>query len=527
MRILALGLTVICALSTAARADSVVLYANRVDSETVALTWSGGTPLYQVFSQGTPENVASFFNLIDQTAGYSYTDTNAYLSTEFYLVTDGHCADPSTCPAGPNECIIPTCTSGDCGYQSVAQGTVTSNQTPGDCQVNECDGSGNIVSVPDNTDTPNDNTPCTTDTCQAGVPTFTPVPNGTSCRLGAGTRCRAAMCVPTVDVVRVGDGSSNLSGFSAPVFIDERYEDGSLESIVSLPTSISGANEPCTLAGTLTSEGALTRSSDESFVQFGGYATPPGTATVASTSSSFVNRVVCRVDPAGAVDSTTRFNAAFSGSSIRGAASVDGTAFWVSGNSTTSSGGAWYIPRGTTGGTHILTTPNDALHVAIYGGQLYGDSGQGMFTNVFTIGSGLPTTAGQTATPLPGLPATMAAPQGFVMFDLNPNVAGLDTLYIADNRTVALGGGVQKWTFNGLTWNLLTTFTSGLTTGPQGITGYVQSNGNVELFVTTSESSGNKLLRYIDDGVTMNPAPTTISTAANDTAYRGVAMGAH
>lgn len=527
MRILALGLTVICAVSTAAKADSVVLTANRVDSETVALTWSGGAPLYQVFSQGTPENVASSFNLIDQTAGTSYTDTNAYLSTEYYLVTDGHCADPSTCPAGPNECIIPTCTGGNCGYQSVAQGTVTSSQTPGDCQVNECDGMGHIVSVPDNTDVPNDNNPCTLDSCQTGVPSYSPLPDGTSCRLGPGTRCRAASCVPTVAVVKVGDGSGHLSGFSAPVFIDERYEDGSLLSTVSLPTIAAGANQPCTLAGTLTSEGALTRSSDESFVQLGGYAATVGTATVASTSSSVVNRVVCRVDPAGAVDSSTRLNAAFSGSSIRGAASVDGTAFWVSGTSTSSSGGAWYISRGTTGGTHILTNPNDALHVAIYGGQLYGDSTTGMFSNVFTIGSGLPTTTGQTATPLPGLPSTMASPAGYVMFDLNPNVAGLDTLYIADNRTIALGGGVQKWIFNGATWSLATTFTSGLTTGPQGITGYVRQDGNVALFVTTSESTGNRLLSYVDNGVTMNPVPTTISTAAIDTGYRGVAMGAH
>lgn len=527
MRVLALALGVTCVLSTAVMADSVVLSASRVDSTTVALTWSGGTNLYQVFRQGTPQGVANAVNVIDQTSGTSYTDSSADDSPLFYLVTDGHCADSSTCPGGPNECIIATCTRGDCGYQGVAQGTITSSQTPGDCHVNECDGSGNIISVPDNTDVPNDGNPCTSDSCQAGAPTFSPLPDGTSCRLGAGTRCRAATCVPTVAVARVGDGSGNLSGFSAPAFIDERYEDGSLLSTVSLPTSVSGANQPCTLAGTLTSEGALTRSTDESFVQLGGYAATVGTATVASTSSSVVNRVVCRVDSAGAVDSSTRFNAAFTGSSIRGAASVDGTAFWVSGNSTTSEGGAWYIPRGTTGGTHILTNPNNALHVAIYGAQLYGDSATGMFSNVFTIGSGLPTATGQTATPLPGLPATMASPAGYVMFDLNPNVAGLDTLYIADSRTVALGGGVQKWTFNGATWSLMTTFTSGLTTGPQGITGYVEPNGNVSLFVTTSETTVNRLLHYIDDGVTMNPAPTTISTAAIDTGYRGVAMGAH
>ena len=81
----------------------------------------------------------------------------------------------------------------------------------------------------------------------------------------------------------------------------------------------------------------------------------------------------------------------------------------------------------------LATPPRTSAGWQIFGGQLYGSSGSGGFTNVFTIGSGLPVTVNQTATPLPGLPTTGASPYGFVLFDLDAAVAGNDTLYLADD----------------------------------------------------------------------------------------------
>ena len=58
-----------------------------------------------------------------------------------------------------------------------------------------------------------------------------------------------------------------------------------------------------------------------------------------------------------------------------------------------------------------------------------------MFTNVFSIGTGEPTTAGQAVTVFPGMLITGASPYGFALLDRSAAVAGLDTLYISEENT--------------------------------------------------------------------------------------------
>jgi len=144
---------------------------------------------------------------------------------------------------------------------------------------------------------------------------------------------------------------------------------------------------------------------------------------------------------------------------------------------------------------------------------------------VFSVGTGLPTTAGQTATILPGLPtASGPGALSFALFDRNPGVAGLDTLYIADDRTLATGGGIQKWTFDGTTWTLVFTFgtANGLTVGARGLAGLV-TGANVTLLATAASASANIVYSLIDDGSGTTTA-TTLATAPTNTAYRGVAF---
>src|SRR5262249_59848266 len=122
------------------------------------------------------------------------------------------------------------------------------------------------------------------------------------------------------------------------------------------------------------------------------------------------------------------------------------------------SGGVHHAYLGARGTRQILTAPTNARPCHVQAGQLYGSSGSTPFTNVFTIGVGTPTMAGQTATSLPGMPTMTASPDSFALFDRNPNVAGVDTLYVADDHALATGGGVQKWSFDRATWTLVTTF---------------------------------------------------------------------
>ncbi|MBI5534687.1 MAG: TonB-dependent receptor [Deltaproteobacteria bacterium] len=478
------------------------------------------------------------------------------------------CVAAGTCPGSDTECQTRTCISYTCGLSFQPGGTVTSSQTAGDCHQNQCDGAGAIVNAILDTDVPVDGNVCTNDVCTAGVPSNPLLPAGTSC--GAGLACNAsgscvALCVDgvkdgaetdidcgggtcpacalgklcslpsdcastfctgacvseiTFRVLRVGDGSAALGGAATAGFVEPRkLSDGSLAgAIINLPVAVSGANQPLTLAGSSTSEGSLSRSADGRYTTVAGYAAVPGTAGISGTTSAVNNRVVGRIDAAGTVDSSTRFDVAFSAGNIRGAATSDGTGFWAHG----SNSGVWYIPLGTTGGTQIMAAPANIRVDHIFGGQLYGSANTGTYVNVFTIGTGLPTSGPVTATSLPGMP-TASGPSyySFALLDRIPGVPGVDTLYVADDRAASSGGGIQKWTFDGSVWTSSPTMNGGLTVGVRGLAA-VLTGANVTVIATTTETA-NRVVAIVDDG-SANPPATVLATAATNTAFRGVAI---
>ena len=91
------------------------------------------------------------------------------------------CTTPAQCPGEDGECGTRTCEGGQCGMNAAPQGTVVSQQTPGDCLQQVCNGSGSIVGVADDADLPSDNNDCTSDACQGGIPQHDAKPEGTSC----------------------------------------------------------------------------------------------------------------------------------------------------------------------------------------------------------------------------------------------------------------------------------------------------------------------------------------------------------
>ena len=433
------------------------------------------------------------------------------------------CNAASDCPGSDTDCHVRTCSAGACGVFNTAAGNPTTTQTAGNCQNNQCDGAGNAINVADNTDVPVDSKQCTSDVCTAGVPSNPNLAAGTACSQNGGTSCDGAgACVSSVTtdfvVVRVGDGVAALTSASTAGFLEHRLIDGSSINTLTLPTAASGANKPLTFSGSATSEGGLSRSEDGHYVTLGGYATAPGVAGIAATTSAANNRVVGRVDASNVIDTSTLFTTAFSGANIRSAASSDGTGFWASG----SAGGAQYIQLGQSTSTPVAAAPANSRFLHVFGGQLYGTSGVLGFANVFAIGMGLPTSTGQTATPLNGMPIVAgASPYSFVLLDRNAAVAGVDTLYVTDDRSTATGGGIQKWTFNGVTWTQGITLTSG-TTGFRGLAGVV-TGANVTLIATTTATSANTVVAFVDDG-SAAPAGTVIATAPALTVYRGIAF---
>ena len=366
---------------------------------------------------------------------------------------------------------------------------------------------------------PSPTTLCQRAVCTAGQCGFSSEPAGTICS-SAGTKVcdAAAHCNPlTFRVLRVGDGASALTASSAAVFVEELQPDGTLLSTVALPTAASGAQQPFTMAGTATSEGGLALSSSGHYLTAAGYATPPGTATVAMTTAATVFRSVARIDAAGNIDTSTSFSTAESGTNARSAVSVDGSGFWLGG-----AADVWYglFGAATQSGTTVLATPANVRWLGIFGGQLYGSSGSGSYIGVFTIGTGLPVTVGQTATLLPGLTTASESPYGFVLFDLDGTVAGNDTLYVADDEA-----GLQKWTFDGNVWSLAATLNLSPAVGFRGLAGYADG-GTVTLMATTAETGTDRLVVFADGG-TAPPTVLYTVTSPPNTMFRGVALSPH
>ncbi len=434
------------------------------------------------------------------------------------------CLTAASCPGQDDECKTRTCTAAVCGFSFTPAGTPTSAQTPADCKKNQCDGAGVIVPVADDLDVPFDSNQCTNDVCTAGVPSNPPLASGTACSQNGGTSCDgagvcAAASAPTDFVVlRVGDGTAALRATSTAGFLEHHNLDGtSAGATVNLPIAASGANKPSPSRARRRRRAGSRAPEDGHYVIVAGYAAAPGVASIAGTTSAANNRVVGRVAASGTVDTSTLFTAAFSGNNIRSATSSDGTSFWAAGGTSA----VEYIQLGQSTATQVNTAPTNIRFLHIFGGQLYGSSGSGVYTNVFTIGSGLPTTTGQTATSFVGMPTATASPYSFVLLDRSAAVAGFDTLYVADDRVVSSGGGIQKWTFNGATWSLVSTFTQG-TTGFRGLAGMV-TGADVTLLATSTLTSANTIVRFVDDG-SAAPVGTVIATAPTNTAYRGIAF---
>lgn len=324
-------------------------------------------------------------------------------------------------------------------------------------------------------------------------------------------------------VVRVGDGAAALSSAATAVFLEEYTPAGAPVQTIVLPTAASGSNRALTNSGTATSEAFLTVSANNQYFVLAGYDAAPGTASVATSVTATINRVVGRIDMLGNVDTSTYFDGlTYSGSNIRSAVSDDGTQFWTGGTaSTAANGGCWLVPLGTTAApTQISVTGTGTLTnmrvVNIFGGQLYVSSASGTFQGVSAIGSGLPTTGGQSVTLLPGFP-TAAGPSSYDYF-----LADSATLYVADDRAITGGGGIQKWTFDGSTWTLAYTLNAGLpgTNGCRGLTGVVDGSV-VTLYATVANAASNNSLVTVTDGGAASSFTTLVSAGTNRV-FRGV-----
>lgn len=335
----------------------------------------------------------------------------------------------------------------------------------------------------------------------------------------AGTTASFASFIPGNLVVSQygAGGSTALSSAAAPISLVEfATSGGSSVSTTALPSS--GGGTLFTGSGSATSEGFLTLSTNGQYLTIGGYNAAAATTTV--TTAAGVNRVVARIDWNQTADlSTVLTDSSYAGNSIRSVASTNGTDLWVTGNaSSAANAGVRYTTLGSSSATQLSSSPTNVRVVNIFSGQIYTSAASGTIQAPAPVGSGLPTTSGQTITAMPGMP-TASGPSAYDYFFASSNI-----LYIADDRSTGSGGGLQKWTLSAGTWSLSYTLNSGLTAGLRGLTGVVDAFGNVTLYATTADTisaaNGNKLVSVTDLGA--GSAFSTLATAPGNTAFRGV-----
>jgi hypothetical protein len=323
-----------------------------------------------------------------------------------------------------------------------------------------------------------------------------------------------------VEVYRVGDGASSLANTGNAVFVDEFTPAGVLVRTISLPTALNGANRRLIASGTATSEGLLTRSADGRYLILTGYDSAlGGAASVVTTTAASVARVVGRIDASGSVDTTTALGDAADGNNPRSASSTNGSDLWFTG----AAGGIRYTTLGSTTSTQLSTTVVNLRQGNIFAGQLFVSTSSGSAVRLGSVGTGTPTTAGQTITNLPGFP-TAGSPYAFFFADLD-GTPGLDTVYVASDDASAL----TKFSLVAGSW--VASGTVGVTADAyRGVTGVV-SGSSVTLYATRKGGSGatggGELVALVDASGyqgSLAGTPTLLVTAAANTAFRGVAL---
>ena len=350
-------------------------------------------------------------------------------------------------------------------------------------------------------------------------------------------------------VYRIGPSGTvtTLAATGNAVFLDEYTTTGTLVQTIAMPTVTSGTQLALAASGTAVVDGLLTRSTNGNCLAVPGYGRDLGTGTGNLTttgttaSGGAISRVVARVSTTGAVDTSTALTDFALGSNFRSATSSDCSAFWVSGSASAAntSAGVHYATFGSTTSADLTTVGGFTAgrQVAIYGGQLYASSASTTANRrgIFAVGTGIPNTA-NTPVRVTGLTDTNSASSyGFVFADLNSGVAGVDTLYVADDTaatgtgSTTTGGGIHKfsliagtWTWNGTVGVAADAY--------RGLTAVV-NGASVTLYATRKSGSvatpGGELVTLTDNSGyngSFSGIPTLLATAATGNVFRGVAL---
>ncbi|HTB63452.1 MAG TPA: PEP-CTERM sorting domain-containing protein [Opitutales bacterium] len=325
-------------------------------------------------------------------------------------------------------------------------------------------------------------------------------------------------------VEQIGNGTAAVTSNGAPIFLDEFNPNGTLVQSFMLPDVGNGTSgNLAIIEGSAGSDALMTISSNGQYIAFSGYsANVGGSTSITSAASSSIPRVVGTLSVNGNLNIESLGSSAYGANNIRSAySSNDGSQIWAAGaNGTT--GGIW-VDNGGSPTQLGAGVGNGSVNAA--GGQLFSSNK----ASIVAIGSGEPTTAGQT------INSTLITPSGgnlgqFFFVDQNgsptPNV-----LYVANNAantSAILKYSLTSGNFITGTWTADGCISIGglgnATNGTLDITGYEHPNGNVTIYGTAS--SGSAVFDFLDstDMGTVSGTATSIITAPSNELFRSVVV---
>lgn len=305
---------------------------------------------------------------------------------------------------------------------------------------------------------------------------------------------------------RVGDGAGALTSAAAPVFIDQYTNTGTFVNSFAVPTT--GADR-LVASGSATADGKLSLSTNGSSIVFTGYDAAVGTPSVATSSGATVNRIVGKMDLAY-VYSQPFSSATLHGSNNIRSACSDGTNVWCAGNGAAATGGTTYFGPGAA--VQVSATTLNQRAVKIFNGQLYYVTASGTNRGVYAVGSGTPTTTGQVAVNV----INTGGSSNSTDLAFNP----CSTIcYIADDRSLLSGGGVQRWELIAGVWTLQYTLAVSTSSGSTSIC-VDWSGANPIVYSTGLNATTMDIVKIIDTGP--GSAFSVLASSPANTFWRGI-----
>lgn len=367
--------------------------------------------------------------------------------------------------------------------------------------------------------------------------------------LASGSAMAAGFTPGNVVALRVGDGNTALSTNAAPIYLDEFTPTSPGTLVQTIDVTTATATEVC-LVGTFASsnfEGVISLSQDKQYVIIGAYACAVGTPSIQATTADNVNRVMARVKLSdGTVDTSIKVTTSVVTGNVRGAASTNGTDFYLANyqQAAPNDSNLYYTNASMAGDVIPVMAPSTGTShalrgVDIFNGQLYamlGNLGTGNPNGLFAVATGVPNTASNPVTGVPGL-SGVSPFQNFEQFAIesySPGVSG-GRAWIADQ---VASQALTKWDYDGTNWTKTTNF--GRTTGFPAVVGAEGSNGlftfgcalgqdsasNPVVFASVASANPNNSIRMMNrNDATTNQVVAQASTGSTTVAtFRGLVV---